>query len=244
MENQQVGGGLQNSEQAHLGPLRKQLAVNTRGCSPNTQELPTVDSKRKNSSNQTKSHEGRLDNLSEGLFNHKRPRSFFKDFFFFFFFWATSYFGGLFGRGGTRFGESLGFNSARVLDPLKFVVRNDEEGEEKTQSLADEEIGEPTVFQGDSEEISDPREEHEGESWEESCLKKFSTTMGFSMKGHEKDILNLMRKIDDRRVKNIEKGYQGTSKFVRAMKNLEWNVAEREKSRKERPVMSKKFIDF
>ena len=115
--------------------------------------------------------------------------------------------GGLFGRGGTRFGESLRFNNARVLDPLKSVVRNDEEGEEKTQSLADEEIGgEPAVFLGDSEEFSNPREEHEGESWEESCLKKFSTAMGFPTKGHEKDILNLMRNIDDKRVKNIEIG--------------------------------------
>ena len=212
------------------------MKVNTRGCSPNTQELLTADSKRKNNSNQTKSCEGRLKNLSEGLFNHKRSGSFFKAY-------SSSFFGrapilgGLFGRGGTRFGESLGFNSARVLDPLKSVVRNDEEGEEKTESLADEEIGgELAVFQGDSEEISNPREEQEGESWEESCLKKFSTAMGFPKKGHEKDILNLMRKIDDIRVKNIEKGYQGTSKFVRAMKNLEWNVAEREKSRRGRPA--------
>ena len=67
-------------------------------------------------------------------------------------------------------------------------------------------------------------------------MKKFSTSMGLPMKGHEKDILNLMGKIDDRRVKNIEKGYQGTSKFVRALKNLEWNVAKREKSRRGRPI--------
>ena len=67
-------------------------------------------------------------------------------------------------------------------------------------------------------------------------MKKFSTTMGFPTKGHEKDILNLMRKIDDKRVKNIEKGYEGTSKFVRAMKSLEWNIAKMEKSRRGRPA--------
>ena len=130
--------------------------------------------------------------------------------------------GGIFGRGGSRFGESLGLNSARVPNPLNSVVLNEEEGVEKTQSLSDEEMGgELAAFQGNSEEISNPREEREGESWEESCLKKFSTTMGLPTKGHEKDILNLMRKIDDKRVKYIEKGHQGTSKFVRAMKNLE-----------------------
>ena len=129
MESQQAGSGLQNSEQAYLGPLRKQLVVNTRGCNPNTQELPKAYSKRKNSSNQTKSCKGRLENLSEGLFYHKRSGSFFKASSSSSFFGRAPVLGGLFGRGGTRFGESLGFNSARVLDPLKSVVRNDEEGD-------------------------------------------------------------------------------------------------------------------
>ena len=94
IESQQSGGGLQNSEQAYLGPLRKQPAVNPRGCNPNTQELPTADSKRKNNSNQTKSYEGRLENLVEGLFNHKRSGSFLK-LLILFLFWPSSCFGGV-----------------------------------------------------------------------------------------------------------------------------------------------------
>ena len=173
--------------------MRKQSAINKRGHSLNTQEFSKAESKRKYSSNQTRSCEGRLENFLEGLAYHKRSG---------FFFNATSssssffgralVLGGLFGRGGSIFGESLGLNSARGPDSSNSVVMNEEEGEEKAQS-SDEEIGgELVVFQSDSKEISNPREEQEGDSWEESCLKKFSTTMGLPTIGHEKDILNLM----------------------------------------------------
>ena len=135
--------------------MRKQSAVNTWGRSPNTQEFLKADSKRKNSSKQTKFCKGRLENLLEGPAYHKRSGFFFNALSS-----SSSFFGrapvleGLFGRGGSRFGESLGLNSARVPDPLNYVVRNEEEGEEKLQSLFDEEIGgELAVFQGDSKKI-------------------------------------------------------------------------------------------
>ena len=59
------------------------------------------------------------------------------------------------------------------------------------------------------------------ESWEESCLKKFSRAMGLPTEGFEKELLALMKKMDGKRVKGKEKQSTRKTKFDRAMKNLE-----------------------
>ena len=44
--------------------------------------------------------------------------------------------------------------------------------------------------------------------WEESCLVKFSGFLGFSVKGHEEEILSLMRKLSFKRNQE-EQGLDG-----------------------------------
>ena len=74
------------------------------------------------------------------------------------------------------------------------------------------------------------QEEQEG-TWEESCLLLFSRFLGFSVDGYEDENFNLMNSICERRSTVKGKGVQGTTKFNRGIKKLEWNIKEKEKSR-------------
>ena len=69
-------------------------------------------------------------------------------------------------------------------------------------------------------------------TWEESCLFLFSRFLGFSVDGYEDEIFNLMNRICERRSMVKGKGVQGTTKFDSEIKKLEWNMKEKEKSRK------------
>ena len=59
--------------------------------------------------------------------------------------------------------------------------------------------------------------------------------MGMLTKGHKEEILNLMKKMDVRRVKGMEKGSQGNSKFDKEMKKLEWTIVEKKRGKSGRP---------
>ena len=63
----------------------------------------------------------------------------------------------------------------------------------------------------------------------------FSRFLGFSIDGYEDEIFNLMNSICERRSTVKGKGVQGTTKFDRERKKLEWNMKEKEKSRKGGP---------
>ena len=90
--------------------------------------------------------------------------------------------------------------------------------------------------QEDREGSSSGRDECE-ESWEESCLQKFSQCMGLSIKGFEDEFLEPMQKVGQRRCKGKGKGKGkgagGSSSFDRELKKLEWNVKDRGKSKME-----------
>ena len=60
------------------------------------------------------------------------------------------------------------------------------------------------------------------ESWEESCLVKFSEFLGFSTKGHEREILSLLRSLIVKHNQMRSKGQQIISRCERSLKS--WNV--------------------
>ena len=76
------------------------------------------------------------------------------------------------------------------------------------------------------------QEEQKEGTWEESCLLMFSRFLGFSIDGYEDEIFNMMNSICERRSIVKGKGVQGTRKFDRERKKLEWNMKEKAKSGK------------
>ena len=76
------------------------------------------------------------------------------------------------------------------------------------------------------------QEEQEEGTWEESCLLLFSRVLVFSVDGYKDEIFNMMNNICERRSTVKGKGLQWTTKFDRERKKLEWNMKEKEKSRK------------
>ena len=67
----------------------------------------------------------------------------------------------------------------------------------------------------------DEEEDQEVGSWEDSCLQIFSNFLGFSMKGHEEEIFNLMNSICERRNNQKGKGTHVPRKFDRELKRLQ-----------------------
>ena len=60
----------------------------------------------------------------------------------------------------------------------------------------------------------------ETDSWEESCLARFSKFLGFSTSGHEEEILGFMKRFNVARQKGKGKGGDKITKFEREMKKL------------------------
>ena len=59
------------------------------------------------------------------------------------------------------------------------------------------------------------------ESWEEICMVKFSEYLGFSTKGHEREILSLLRSLTVKQNQMRSKGQQVVSRCERELKKLE-----------------------
>ena len=64
------------------------------------------------------------------------------------------------------------------------------------------------------------------ESWEESCLARFSKFLGFSTSGHEEEILEFLKRFNIGRRRGKGKGGDRITKFDREMKKLAWNVTD------------------
>ena len=64
------------------------------------------------------------------------------------------------------------------------------------------------------------------ESWDESCLARFSKFLGFSTAGHEEEILEFLKRFNVGRKRGKGKGGDRTTKFDREMKKLAWNVTD------------------
>ena len=59
------------------------------------------------------------------------------------------------------------------------------------------------------------------ESWEESCLVKFSEFLGFSTKGHEREILSFLWSLTVKQNQMRSKGQQVISRCERELKKLQ-----------------------
>ena len=64
------------------------------------------------------------------------------------------------------------------------------------------------------------------ESWEESCLARFIKFLGFSISGHEEEILEFLKWFNVGRKRGKGKGGDRITKFDREMKKLAWNVTD------------------
>ena len=67
------------------------------------------------------------------------------------------------------------------------------------------------------------------ESWEESCLVRFSKFLGFSTSGHEEEILEFLKRFNVERKKGKGKGGDRITKFDREMNGLECDGHDKEK---------------
>ena len=90
---------------------------------------------------------------------------------------------------------------------------------ESTGGISDE--GEETDVVGQRKEVqSESFENWNNGSWESSCLVKFSEFLGFSTKGFEKEILNLLRNLVASQKMSKGKGSQTVSKSERELRRL------------------------
>ena len=62
------------------------------------------------------------------------------------------------------------------------------------------------------------------ESWEESCLVKLSDFLGYSTKGHEREILSFLRSLTAKQNQMRSKGQQVVSRCERELKKLEFTM--------------------
>ena len=64
----------------------------------------------------------------------------------------------------------------------------------------------------------------EEETWEESCLRKFSQCMGLSFAGFEGEFLDLMNRVSLRRNKGKGRGVSGLTNYDWELKKLQWTI--------------------
>ena len=60
---------------------------------------------------------------------------------------------------------------------------------------------------------------------------RFNKCMGLPINGFEEEIVDLVTRISDRRYTDKGKGVQGSTKFDRELKRLEWIINEKERSK-------------
>ena len=116
--------------------------------------------------------------------------------------------GGFSGAGGSDDVEDKDDHSPRCM-----VAMNGKEGEMLTEGSLMEVKVRTEIFPVDLEERY--------ESWEESCMVKFSEYLGFSTKGHECEILSLLRRLTVKQNQMRPKGQQVVSRCERELKKLE-----------------------
>ena len=116
--------------------------------------------------------------------------------------------GGFSGAGGSDDVEDRDDHPPRCM-----VAMNGKEGEMLTEASLMEVEVRTEIFPVDLEERY--------ESWEESCLVKFSEYLGFPKKGHEWEILSLLRRLTVKQNQMRPKGQQVVSRCGRELKKLE-----------------------
>ena len=113
------------------------------------------------------------------------------------------------------------------LTPLKILLPSSSRRSLCWELVA---VEERDVQQREDGEKEDTRGEEfiveETNSWEESCLARFSKFLGFSTSRHEEEILGFMKRFNVGRQKGKGKGGDRTTKFDREIKKLAWNVTD------------------
>ena len=94
------------------------------------------------------------------------------------------------------------------------------------------EEGTKVVLDRAPQEMMEEGDEGGGLSWQSSCLAKFSRCLGMPTEGFEGEILFLLRRMKERKIRKGKKGkLEGrkkrkfiSSKFKRELRKLEWTV--------------------
>ena len=104
--------------------------------------------------------------------------------------------------------------------------------------------GFPITEQKTNESHNDSLEQWTYESWEKSCLAKFSDFLGFPIKGFEKEITGLLRNLVNAQKLGKGKECQILSKSERELRKLEWtiNYKGKESSREDGRNKGKLFL--
>ena len=121
------------------------------------------------------------------------------------------------------------------LGPLRMILVDGREAEVSGVSgLANErtEEGTKVVLDRAPQEMMEEGDEGGGLSWQSSCLAKFSRCLEMPTEGFEGEILFLLRRMKERKIRKGKKGkLEGrkkrkfkSSKFKRELRKLEWTV--------------------
>ena len=138
-----------------------------------------------------------------------------------------------------------GFNGKEDLEPLRVVAADGREWGVKFSGVVIEEGEGLAVTDQKTNEIQNESLEHwTYESWEKSCLAKFSDFLGFLIKGFEKEITGLLRNLVNAQKLGKGKECQILSKSERELRKLEWtiNYKGKESSREDGRNKGKLFL--
>ena len=118
-----------------------------------------------------------------------------------------------------------GFNGKEDLEPLRVVAADGRERGVKFSSVVIDEGEGLAITDQKTNEVQNESSEHwTYESWEKSCLAKFSDFLGFPIKGFEKEITKLLRNLVNAQKLDKGKECQILSKSERELRKLEWTI--------------------
>ena len=118
-----------------------------------------------------------------------------------------------------------GINGEENLEPLRVVAADGREwGIEFSGALIEEGEGFVVADSRTNGEQNEASEPWSYESWEKSCLAKFSDFLGFPTKGFEKEITNLLRNLVNAQKAGKGKECQSLSKSERELRKLKWTI--------------------
>ena len=118
-----------------------------------------------------------------------------------------------------------GFNGEEDLEPLKVVAADGREcGVKFSGALIEEGEGLAVADRKSNEVQNESSELWTYESWEKSCLAKFSDFLGFPTKGFEKEITKLLRNLVNAQKLGKGKECQILSKSERELRKPTWTI--------------------
>ena len=118
-----------------------------------------------------------------------------------------------------------GSNGEDNVEPLRVVAADGREWGVEFSAMPDEEGGSyAAVCQRMTDSQHDALGHWNYESWEKSCLAKFSNFLGFPIKGFEKEITKLLKNLVNAQNFGKEKECLSMSKSERELRKLQWTI--------------------